>query len=151
MSSVNFGGTPVVVANADGITPSALSFDGTNAIAASSKGVPLLCQSIDRLAYQVSCPATGAPNGAFSLQGSNDISAQEGNVKADVNLLNWAALSFFDEATGAQVQTKAIAGAQTFLFTVQQLGCRWVRVVWTNTSGTANLTIRPQAKSIGGR
>jgi hypothetical protein len=151
MSSVNFGGAPVVIANADGLTPSTLRFDGTNAIGANKIGVPLLTQSIDRLCFHVSCPSTGAPNGTFTIQGSNDISSQENNVIPDVNLINWAPVAFFDEAAGANATSRVVAGAATFLLTIQNCGCRWVRVVWTNTSGTALLTIRPQAKSIGGR
>jgi hypothetical protein len=85
------------------------------------------------------------------MQSTNDISAQEGNRIPDVNLINWATISFFDEALSTLVTTRPVVGAQSYLLTVQMLSGRWWRVLWTNTSGTAALIIRAQVKANGGR
>ena len=140
-----------LVISSDGINPIVAPnlFDGTNAIAANRFSVPFLLKYGDRLGLQVSAPSTGAPNGSVALQGSNDASQLEDYP--DVNLVNWSAVSFFDELTFANVITKAFAGAQSFLFTVPTCSYRWMRMVWTNTSGSALLTARLQVKSIGGR
>lgn len=134
----------------DGLTPTATPptlFDGTNAIGANRFGVPFLVERCGTMSLQVSCPVTGAPNGSFALQGSNDVSLQESRYQPDTNLVNWSALSFFDEAAGATVQSKAVAGAQSFLISIPIVSPRWMRFVWTNTSGTANLTVRAQEKA----
>jgi hypothetical protein len=135
----------------DGVTANQV-LDGTSTISATFNSLPVWVKSNDTLGLQVSAPSTGAPTGTFALQGSNDLSAQEGNNKPDVNLKNWSTLSFWDEATGAWVQSKAFAGAAaSFMATIQVLSPRWLRLVWTNTSGTALLTVRVQSKSDGGR
>lgn len=144
---------PLVISS-DGINPIAAPnlFDGTNAIAANRFSVPFLTKYHDTLGLQVSAPATGTPNGSIALQASNDISQLEGsNGYPDANTVNWSALSFWDDATASWIQSKAFAGANSFLFTLQVHSARWLRMVWTNTSGSALLTARLQVKSNGGR
>lgn len=143
-------GFPLTIST-DGLNPTATPatfFDGTNAIGANRFGVPFHVERCGSLAFQVSCPATGTPNGSFAIQGSNDVSLQESNGKPDTNLLNWSTLSFVDEATGATVQSKAVAGAQSFIASIQNITPRWVRFVWTNTSGSALLSVRAQEKGV---
>jgi hypothetical protein len=153
MSQLNLLKTLVVSTN--GIIPSAtpqIYFDGTNAIAANTFSVPILVEKHDRLGLQVSAPVTGAPNGSVALQGSNDESqTRDPNAYPDVNLVNWSTVSFFDELTFANVITKVFNSAQSYLFTVPNCSYRWMRMVWTNTSGSALLTARVQVKSLGGR
>ena len=148
--------------------PAVTRFDGTNAIAANTWSVPILVQNTDRLAVQVSCPSTGTPSGTIVIQGSNDVGLYEaqatpftggpvetgGQPISDPQLINWATIAFWNESTGAFVESLAVAGAQSSMITLgssQQCAPRWVRVAWTNTSGSALLTIRVQQKSIGGR
>jgi hypothetical protein len=143
-----------LVISSDGINPITAPnlYDGTNAIAASRFSVPFILKYGDRLGLQLSAPVTGAPSGSVALQGSNDASQLEDpNAYPDVNLVNWSTVSFFDELTFANVITKAFAGAQSFLFTVPTCSYRWMRMVWTNSSGSALLTARLQVKSLGGR
>jgi len=143
-----------LVISSDGINPIPAPnlYDGTNAIAANRFSVPLLLKYGDRIGIQVSAPSTGAPNGSVAFQGSNDASQLEDpNAYPDVNLVNWSTVSFFDELTFANVITKAFAGAQSYLFTIPTCSYRWLRMAWTNTSGSALLTARAQVKSLGGR
>jgi len=125
-----------------------LAYDGTNTISANSWGFPLFAKSNDlTYSFQLSCPATGSPNGSIALQGTNDFSQFEGADVPDSTLVNWSALGFWDEATTSWVLSKAVAGAQSYMFTIPVVGARWVRAVWTNTSGTALLTMTYQSKS----
>ena len=143
-----------LVISSDGINPITAPnlYDGTNSIAANRFSVPILLKFADRLGIQVSAPSTGAPNGSVAFQGSNDPSQLEDpNAYADANVVNWSTVSFFDELTFANVVTKAFAGAQTFMFTIPGCSYRWLRMVWTNTSGSALLTVRVEHKGIGGR
>jgi hypothetical protein len=132
----------------DSIVQGANDFDGTNAVSSNLFSQAFYVERVGTLCIQVSCPATGTPNGSFAIQGSNDQSKEEVINKPDTYLVNWCPLSFLDEATGATVQSKAVAGAQSFLATIAVTGPRWVRFSWTNTSGTANLTVRAQVKAV---
>lgn len=143
------GGIPLAI-TADGVTPipGGLRFDGANAIAASTTAEPILVERVGSLALHVSCPATGSPNGSFAIQGTNDASDQEGNMKPNTKLVNWATLSFFDEATGLVVQSKAVVGAQSVIASIPVVTVRWLRFVWTNTNGSALLTVKPETKAV---
>lgn len=143
------GGVPLKV-SIDGIdwVASEQLFDGTNAIAANMYSVPIWVERVGTLALHVSCPATGSPVGSFALQGSCDASKQEGNNLPDPFLVNWATLSFTDESTGGVVQSKAVSGASSFIATIPLVSCRWLRFVWTFTSGSALLTVKPQMKAV---
>lgn len=152
MSQLNF--LKALVISSDGINPIAAPnlYDGTNTIAANRFSVPMLVEKHDRLGIQLSAPATGTPNGSVAFQGSNDDSQmRDPNGYPDVNLVNWSTVSFFDELTFANVVTKAFAGAQSYMFTIPTCSYRWLRMVWTNTSGSALLTAHVQVKSLGGR
>jgi len=144
-----------LVISTDGINPSAtpsINFDGSNAIAAARFSVPMLCKFHDTIGLQVSSPAGSTFVGSYSIQGSNDQSQLEDNGNPDVNLTNWATLSMWDEASGAWVQSKALAsGQQSFISTVQILSCRWVRLNLAFTSGTGLLKAQMQVKSDSGR
>lgn len=83
--------------------------------------------------YSIQLVFTGTPGGNFKLQASNDL----GNINAAseanqvVDLSNWT-----DIADSAQ--TISAAGDHTW--SVDNAGYRWVRVVWTATSGSGTLT-----------
>lgn len=76
---------------------------------------------------------SGAPNGTFSLQVSNDPGSTpyNQNPKSYQNVVNW---TDFDGSAQAIVE----AGDHTWA--VQNAGYNWVRVVWTATSGSGTLT-----------
>lgn len=134
----------------DGVNPSVdgLVYDGTVTKSANFIAQPILVEKVGTLGIQFSCPATGTPLGSFALQGSNDVSKQEGNNKPDSYLVNWSTLSFYDEATGSTVQSKAVSGASSFMVSIPVVSPRWLRIVWTNTSGTIAPTIRAVEKSV---
>ena len=153
MSSIFFNNT--LVQSTDGLNPLAASklFDGAaaNVVSANVYSVPFWCGNKDTLCLQVSCAATGSPNGSFAMQGSNDYSQLESQGKVDATVLNWSTLSFWDEALGSQVQSKAVVGAQSYMATIQVYGPGWWRMLWTNTSGTALLIAKIRIKADGGR
>lgn len=142
------------IPGADGITAQSplVNFDGTQTISANKNSVPVWSQEKDGFGIQVSCPATGVPSGTVAFQASNDKSMKEGpGGLPDVNLVNWSTVSFWDEATAAWAQSKTISGASSFMFSMPVFTGRWLRFVWTNTSGSALLTVKVQCKSDGGR
>lgn len=137
----------------DGLNPDVppVKLDGSVAYAATFTAMPFRVERVGTLSIHVSCPATGTPNGSFAIQGTNDASSREGsggNDNTDANMVNWATLSFFDEATGLTVQSKAVSGASQFIVTIPIVSSRWVRLVWTNTSGSANLTVKVQTRAV---
>jgi hypothetical protein len=135
----------------DGINPNAdgLRLDGTNVWSATTiYGQPIYVENVGTLSMHVSAPVTGTPNGSFALQGSNDKCNHELTRVPDGLMVNWAVLSFFDEATGLIVQSKAVSGAFSVMATIPVISSRWVRFVWTTTSGSALLTVKPQMKAV---
>lgn len=141
-----------LVISTDGIDPSAspkIYFDGTNAIASSCYSVPIHCASWDVIGVQLSCPSTGTPSGTIAFQGSNDPGVYEySTVQPDATIVNWSAVSFLDHATGTRLESKTVSGAQSYLFQFNPCDFRWLRAVWTNTSGSALLTLRAQERSV---
>ncbi|MBV6514156.1 MAG: hypothetical protein FMNOHCHN_03746 [Ignavibacteriaceae bacterium] len=83
--------------------------------------------------YSIQLVFTGAPQGNFKLQCSNDLgkSSQTNSGWSDEGVVNWT-----DVADSAQ----AITAAGDHAWDVADVGYRWVRVVWTFTGGTGNLT-----------
>lgn len=83
--------------------------------------------------YAIQLVFTGTPSGNFKLQASNDVghinSASE-DVQ-DNGLVNWT-----DIAGSAQT----ISAAGDHMWTVENAGYNWVRVVWTQTASTGTLT-----------
>lgn len=82
--------------------------------------------------YSIQLVFIGTPTGNFKLQASNDLgsinSASESNQDNDI--LNWT-----DIADSAQ----AITAGGDHMWTVENAGYNWVRVVWTQTAGTGTL------------
>lgn len=83
--------------------------------------------------YSIQLVFTGTPNGSFKLQCSND----EGRPEAaseddrDFKITNWT-----DITDSAQ----AVTAAGDHTYDVQNAGYRWVRVVWTFSSGSGTLS-----------
>lgn len=84
--------------------------------------------------YSISLLFTGAPVGEFKLQCSNDLGSSASNKEAlrSAEVVNWS---------DVKDSTQAIAEAGDHTWTVRDAGYRWVRVVWTPTSGTGTLTV----------
>lgn len=75
----------------------------------------------------------GTINGSFKLQASNDLgdtsAVSEANVQEEI--VNWT------DIAGSSVEINA---AGDIMYNVEDTAFRWVRVVWTVTSGTGSLT-----------
>lgn len=89
---------------------------------ATSLGATFNSQAVtisDRLGFSIACLVTGTtPAGTFKLQWSND----------GVN---------FDDITS---QTRAITDVGYYVFNVSACYTKWVRLVYTRTSGTGAVT-----------
>lgn len=83
--------------------------------------------------YSIQLVFAGAPQGEFKLQLSNDFgnaqAAQEDN--RDFQITHWT------DITGSE---QAILAAGNHTWQVQNAGYRWVRVIWTFSSGTGTLS-----------
>jgi hypothetical protein len=106
-----------------------LTLDGTNmAVNITSEPVYLghICN------YSIQLVFTGSPGGNFKLQMSND----EGNPSApkesdrDFKITNWTDIA--DSAV-------TISAAGDLAYNYRDAGYRWVRVLWTQTSGSGTL------------
>jgi len=84
--------------------------------------------------YAIQAVYTGTPNGTFRLQGCND----EGQISAmalsvvDDGLVNW---SNIDESA------IVVIAAGNLLYNAQDVGYRWVRLAWTDTSSSNPSTL----------
>jgi hypothetical protein len=83
--------------------------------------------------YSIQLVFTGTPGGNFKLQCSNDMGNPSASKESDrdFQIENWT-----DVADSAQT----ISAAGNHTWDVQNAGYRWVRVVWTQTSGSGTLT-----------
>jgi hypothetical protein len=132
----------------DGVTPNpGVFYDGTLALAANMTTVPVWVKDLDAFGIAFSTPAGSTLVGSIALQVSNDKSQREQNGVPDALLQNWVTLSFWDVAAGAQATTKAVAsGAQALMLSERVCAYRWVRLVFTFTSGTGLAKIALQQK-----
>jgi hypothetical protein len=82
--------------------------------------------------YAIQLVFTGTPNGTFKLQASNDeVDPRMPIAQIEAGLVNWT-----DIADSGQL----ITAAGNHTWTVENAGYAWVRVVWTQISGTGTLT-----------
>lgn len=90
--------------------------------------------------YAIQCVLTGAPVGALKLQASCDIGTNAASASAaGTGITNW------NDLTGT---TTAISAAGTFLFNQDAQYYKWVRVVYTATSGTGAISARINSKGV---
>lgn len=92
--------------------------------------------------YNIQVAFTGSPNGSFKLQVSNDAGRPEAAHEEDRNfgITHW---------TDMADSNQAIVAAGDHSYEVQAAGHRWVRLVWTPTSGTGTITsIRFSVKGV---
>ena len=84
--------------------------------------------------YSIQLVFTGSPVGTFKLQCSND----QGNpVTPTQTEQNSGVVHWTDVASSST----SVSGAGNILFDVQNTGYRWVRVVYTASSGSGTLTV----------
>lgn len=83
--------------------------------------------------YAIQLVFDGAPVGSFKLQASNDLgnSTSASASMQDSGITNWTDIA--DSAA-------AISAAGDVMWQVENAGYNWVRVVWTVTSGSGNIT-----------
>lgn len=92
--------------------------------------------------YSIQIFFSGTPGGNFKLQMSNDLGNPQANIEADrdFGIDNWTDIA--DSAL-------TVAAAGDVAWNYRDAGYRWVRVVWTQTSGSGTITsIRFNVKGI---
>jgi hypothetical protein len=77
----------------------------------------------DVMGYSIQAVFTGSPNGVFKLQASNDM------VSAVGDIVNW---------TDIASTSIAINSNGTAMWNIADVYYRWVRLVYTRTSGTGS-------------
>lgn len=88
--------------------------------------------------FSIQAIFTGVPVGSLKLQISNDDVPMglQGQDPA-INVVNWS------DYTGSQV---AVAAAGNWMWIVSDGGYKWVRLVYTATSGTGSLNVEYNGK-----
>lgn len=83
--------------------------------------------------YSIQLVFTGTPNGNFTLQASNDQGSinSAGAAQQVTNIENWTTVA--DSAI-------VVSAAGDAMWTVENAGYNWVRVVWTAVGGSGSLT-----------
>lgn len=83
--------------------------------------------------YAIQLVFTGSPQGNFKLQASNDVGNPTAQTEAErqAAIVNW---------TDIDDSAQTISAAGNHMWTVQNAGYNWVRVVWTQTGGSGTLT-----------
>jgi hypothetical protein len=84
--------------------------------------------------YSIQLVFTGTPEGTWSLQASNDMGVEDRNNGGwnGNGVTNWTTID--DSQAG-------ISEAGSAMWTVENCGYRWVRVVYTRTASTGSLTV----------
>lgn len=84
--------------------------------------------------YAIQLVFTGAPQGNFKLQASNDVGSIDstGAAQQVSGITNWTDIA--DSAA-------TVSAAGDIMWTVENAGYTWVRVVWTATGGSGSLTV----------
>lgn len=111
----------------------------TKSVAATATGDPFPVKNMTLVSVTLAVTGGTSPTGTFKLQGCNDAGdAQTAGAAAIADLANWADIA---NATSA-ITTNGVTS-----ISVADLAFRWVRVVFTYTSGTGGtVTARAQAK-----
>ena len=104
-----------------------------DAVVASSASPPIDANQLLYVSVQI--VASGAPVGVAKLQCSNDFSTDKINSTQQV-VTNWSDIPS---------ATVAVSAAGVFLVPKTDLCYRWIRVVYTKTSGTGAITANVNA------
>lgn len=81
---------------------------------------------------------TGSPVGTIKLQGSTD----PGNTDINVDITGAGVVNWNDIVNSSQ----AVTGAGHVTWNYQGIGYRWIRVIYTRSSGTGNVTVIANGK-----
>lgn len=128
--------TALSVADTDGVSPNGTHLDGYSSAASFTSAALFVGAS---RALLLSILAIGTAVGTVKLQACNDASnTTSGPERPSSALANWYDLTF----------TGAVSGDTLVNFSDPDCTYRWVRVVYTRTSGTSTFTVRAQQKGI---
>ena len=100
-------------------------------MASSFSSSPILLDQIYGFSFQA--VFTGTPNGSFKLQCSND------DVKLDSQIVNWSDISG---------TAQAITAAGSILYNVNYAFYKWVRIVYTASSGSGSCDVTYASKGV---
>ena len=100
---------------------------------------PLVIKRKSGWSLSFSCPATGSPNGTFSIEVSND---KELRLDiADDGLVNWQTLT-----DGGETLSDSVVSDSLITYEDRDPQYRWMRAKYERTSGTITATIRIHTK-----
>jgi hypothetical protein len=83
--------------------------------------------------YAIQLVFTGSPQGNFKLQASND----DGRINAASEENQVSSIQNWTDITDS---AQSISAAGDHMWTVENAGYNWVRVVWTATGGSGSLS-----------
>lgn len=133
MSSVS----PTMILAQEGATDAA-KLDGTLAVATTFNTNPINMSNHEGFSVLITVPATGTPNGTFKIQASNDPGKSILGQVDYTSITNWVDIA----SGGDRIVSVAVAGA-TGVFLMDPLAMyKWVRVVYTRTSGSITPTVK---------
>ena len=112
----------------------------TKAMSASFNSDPIRVENLVNAAIQAKFEGGGAPTGTLKLQASSDVGTDPGTGMSNVTVSNWTDL------TGT---SQAISASGDHMWTLQNMGYRWVRIVYTRTSGDDTFSARLNGKGWG--
>lgn len=111
-----------------------MRFDQTEIISAGDMSDDLESIGIDLqqlLSYSIQAVFTGSPSGAFKLQWSNDNVQVASGTNPAANVVNWT------DYTGT---SQTISAAGNYGWVGAWAGFRWIRLVYTDDSGSGSCT-----------
>ena len=99
---------------------------------------PFRLEHLDLIAIQASFSGS-TPTGTFKLQACCDM----GTIHAYGGMNNVSGLSVWTDIAGS---SNAVSANGDIVWNIVDPGFRWVRLVYTRTSGTGTLSVRANAK-----
>lgn len=129
--------SPTMILAQEGATDAA-KLDGSLAVPTNFNTNPVNISNHEGFSVLITVPATGTPNGTFKLQCSND------NGKSILGQVDYSAITnWVDIASGGdRVVSVAVAGAGGVYLIDPLAMYKWVRVVYTRTSGSITPTVK---------
>lgn len=93
-----------------------------------SNGMDL--QELDK--YSIQAVYSGSPNGTLKLQISNDLVSRGPDSNPAANVVNWSDYTY---------SSLNISAAGSFIWKLPRKGEKWVRLVYTRSSGSGTLNV----------
>ena len=111
----------------------------TKSLGATATSDPFPVKNMTLACVAMTATGGGSPTGTLKLQASVDEGHDPGTGLDDVSgLSTWVDI---DDAS------QAITTDGTVMINLTDIGYRWIRAVWTRTSGTGTLAVRVNAKA----